>query len=172
MVILYNNDLDGICSVAIVIKYFNDLGINIDDPIPIHQNSINIIKNIKINETVYILDYFLNNKDWLLLFSKTKNIIWISKYNTNNKTTCFLTWKFFFGIKSVPYSILLINDCILNNNKYGEISNNFKYGLKLINIISNKDIWINLLNDITFTVNTIIYNGKIINSFCNLLTVI
>jgi len=166
MISIYNSTLDGICSAAIMNKYFNCIGLKIDNLIPIQNNASLPFDIIKQNESTYILNHFLNIRNWQILLSKTKNLVLINnpieKYNMTS--TSILTWKFFFGNKPIPFIIKLINNIILNINNC-EITKNFKFGMELEDISPTSNFWNDGLNNIDSTIFRTLNNGKIINSF-------
>lgn len=162
MIITYQPDLDGICSAAIIHKWFSNIGLNINTFLPLNQNSKIPIKDIKINEIIYILNKNLTPTEWTILLSKTKNIVWINKYNNLKESTSILTWKFFFGFKNIPYGVLLINDIVLNKKS---ASKNFEFGIKLENLNPDSPFWYDILIGIDSTMNKTLNNGRIINSF-------
>jgi hypothetical protein len=167
MIIIYQKDLDGLCSAAIIHKWFSNIGLNINTYVPLSQKSNIPIKNIKINEIVYILNKNLTATEWTILLSKTKNIVWINKHNNLKESTSILTWKFFFGFKNIPYAVLLINDIILKKKNI-LASKDFEFGIKLENLNPNSPFWHDLLIGIDSTMNKTLNNGKVINSFQHL----
>jgi len=170
MIAIYEKSLDGLCSAAIMNKYFSCIGIKIDKLISIQNTETFPINIIKQNESLFILNHFLNSRDWGIILSKTKNLVLINspvilptvgRYNPDS--TSILTWKFFFGFKSIPYIVKLVDNIILNRNC--ELTENFKSGIEIEDVSPNSNFWNNGLNNIDSTINRVLNNGKIINSF-------
>jgi len=174
MITIYSDDIDGICSVAIIQKYFNGLGFDIGNIINVNYDPSFSSKMIKQNEPVFILNHNLDDKDWNILLSKTKNLVLINRdfsnditnlKNLNRPTTSMLTWKFFFGFKQYPDIINIIHDIIFSKNKYPELTQLFNHGIKLEDMSPSSEFWNNVLNNVDSTFNRVINNGKILSLF-------
>jgi len=172
MFAIYSKDIDGICSAAIMNKYFNDIGIIIDSFISIDDYKSIPTNMIKKNESIYVLNHLLSKKDWNIILSKTKNIVLINKQNLSAKnkdcesdSTSILTWKFFFGIKEAPYIVKIIDDITFDKKKYNNVSEYLKFGLQIEDISPDSNFWIDSLNNIESSINRVLKNGKVITSF-------
>jgi len=180
MFTLFHRDLDGICSAAIV-KHFDKSkdqsfhSINYNEEIP--------FKLIKNKELVYIVDYSLNKHEWEVLFSITKNIIWIDHHKSifekycpshlegvrvSGKAACQLTWEY-FSKESSPMAVKLIADYDVWRFKYKDKTTNFYYGIQSENYEKpDSNLWKYLLikgAPATSMIKKILRNGICINSY-------
>ena len=170
----YHDDLDGICSAAIVYKYYKEnwpqfmkdnefIKINYKDEFPFDK--------IQKDEKVIIVDFSIQTEGgFQKLFETTDNVIWIDHHKSaieKNKDIsipgirhtdhagCVLTWRYFYNVKRLPKIVDMLGSYdIWDFTKYGNDINILQAGIKLYDYrfdASNWQLWLTddiSLNDI------------------------
>jgi len=181
MLVLYHRDLDGICSAAIVDRFDKSevkifYSINYNEEIPFDL--------VNKKGKVYIVDFSLKKHEWEILFSLTKNIVWIDHHKSifesycpsdldgtriSGKASSQLTWEY-FSKESSPVAVKLIADYDIWTFNYKEKTMAFHYGVQSEINYTNPEstFWKHLLNKDTITtsmINKITKNGVPINQY-------
>lgn len=146
MIIFHHDDLDGICSAAIlywalpVQEKIKTIEVNYDNPIPLGE--------VSKDEVVYIVDFSFKPEIMEKLFEITENVIWIDHHKSaldykyskelaglrdaRDKmfSGCELVWKFLYGDGvAMPDAVKYIGDFDKWKWAYGEESRKYKEGM-------------------------------------------
>jgi oligoribonuclease NrnB/cAMP/cGMP phosphodiesterase (DHH superfamily) len=174
MKIFHHDDLDGICSAAIVNSYYNKedcnfISVNYKHPFP--------IKLVSKGEKVIIVDFSLkDNKEFNKLLDITKNVVWIDHHKTaiekfkgievpgirkDGTAGCVLTWKYFYPNKKVPKLVDMLGDHdVWDFSKYAkEDLERLQCGIMLYNTNPESSNWNMWLKD--KTLNLLLNQGDI-----------
>lgn len=173
MICFHHNDLDGKCAGAIVYFKHNNcrmIKMGYSKKIPFHL--------IKKDETVYIVDFSFKPDQMAILMQITENIVWIDHHKTIldhiynidsikgirdiNHSGAYLTWKFLFPEKKIPYSVEMVSDYDTWTLKDSH-SMPFRFGMDLMNHDPKCSIWLALFDD--RGLDMIVDNGKTVLKF-------
>lgn len=162
----YHNDLDGICSAAIVNLWWNSElrllqdGTTVEpvEFIPMNYNKVFPINKILKNELVIIVDFSLQKSgEFEKLLEITNEVIWIDHHKTaidkfshiackgtrkDGVAGCVLTWEYFFTNSPLPRIVEMIGHYdIWNFSKYGKDLNKLQAGIKTVDYSPTSPNW-------------------------------
>jgi len=164
----FHTDMDGICSAAIVYKFYKrdrDYTKDIGEEckfIPIDYKDDFPFDEITPNETVIFVDFSLQMEGGFERLKKiTDKIIWIDHHKTaiekhkgfdcigireDGVAGCILTWHYFYPGKKVPLVVDMLGSYdIWDFSKYGEDLNRLQTGIRLAETNPESDRWVELL---------------------------
>ena len=178
----HSSDFDGKCSGALVQYRYPDcylIGINYGD-----KFDHNIIQE---NETVFIVDFSIDNDDLVKLCQNHK-VVWIdhhdtaiqkynevkdsSDYNGNLKAilnskiaATEIVWTTLFPNREIPYGVKLIADYdIWNHENIHTLY--LQHALNLRNVAAwHKDFWENIIDEDKDLMKILLSNGMVINEY-------
>lgn len=178
ILVYHHNDLDGMCSAAIV-KYAMGDRSEVDFiSLDYSQKELDLPENIKKYWRVYILDITLPEKTMKELGNifERSNLIWIDHHissieqfgekfsdyegiRQNGVAACILTWRWFYGMKEIPKAVSYIGqrDIWQMGDDEEEILGLFEY-LNLIDLEPDSYRWSQILQN--FNLRTWIDDGK------------
>jgi oligoribonuclease NrnB/cAMP/cGMP phosphodiesterase (DHH superfamily) len=155
----YHTDMDGICSAAIVKKFYNSGNIEF---IPMNYNKNYCLDNIVSNELILIVDFSFKKEVFDQILLKTTNIIWIDHHKTaidqyssykikgirqDGIAGCVLVWQYFFKENILPTIVEMLGHYdVWNFSKYGDELTMLQAGIRLKEHSpdsKNWDIWLN-----------------------------
>lgn len=177
----HSSDLDGKCSAALVDIYLNGnvtlMPINYDKPFP--------FKDIKKDDTVYMVDFGLQPFGEMVKLNKMCNLIWIDHHSSAIKdyeksgtyidglrrvgdAGCELIWEYFWGTSHIPKVVHLLGRYDIWDWQNTPNALEFQYGMKLQENThpSNKDLWETLIvEEDDYIINDIISKGKMLAEY-------
>lgn len=162
----HHNDLDGICSAAIVRSHYSEdkcffVSVDYKSPFP--------LDTVTKNDLVIIVDFSLENtKDFDKLLKVTNNnVIWIDHHKTaidkykdydtkgirkDGTAACVLTWKYFYPNIKVPQIVEMLGDFdVWDFSKYGKDLDKLQCGITLYNTDPESSNWNKWLEDKTLS---------------------
>ena len=163
MYCIHHNDLDGVCSAAIVcLKYKGTETIEFvyDKPFDVDDLSGKVI----------LVDISYNAEFMRSILEKTDEIVWIDHHKTStnrlrhipgirdtSKSASSLCWEYFFPGTAVPEAVGLTDDWDTYRHEHFPRCLHFRYGIESITSDPKSDIW-----------QTLVGNGdpRIIPSLC------
>lgn len=156
IVCIHHNDLDGICSAAIVKKVYPDTTF-IEGVYGVEPS----YKKIDKDDVVFMVDYAPpTTEGFKRLLKKTKNVVWIDHHKTQNErygefsglegiridtvpSAAELTWKYFFNSDTMPACVRYVS--LYDTQTYSEhdlYPEYFNAGLHLgFGVKPSDDIW-------------------------------
>lgn len=175
----HKDDLDGICSGAIVKYYCSGEPITMypityTDPFP--------WDDIQKGDIVYMVDFALQPYEDMAKLNNMCNLIWIDhhksaikalkkvklhrKFTSVNKAGCELAWEYFYKDSSLPFpaGVRLLGRYDVWDLDSDENVLPFQYGVRAINPDVDSDFWISLLND-KINVDDFVASGEVILSY-------
>jgi len=180
----HRNDLDGICSGAIVKYKYPEcemIGVDYGDDLVVNSNKL--IETLISKETIFIVDFSFD-RDMMDYLDGFCDLIWIDHHKTAIEKCegleieglrevgvagCELTWSYFYPVEEIPIAIRLLGryDVWDNNNPHYDWNNEimpFQYGMRLKNLDTNPwntwDLLFNSAHPVGF-ISDIIDHGQI-----------
>jgi uncharacterized protein len=163
----HSADLDGHCSGAIVKHRFpacEMIGIDYGQPFP--------FETVKVDETVYMVDFSLQPFEEMVELNSICNLTWIDHHKSamldweewnrpikeaylqSDHAACELAWNHLFGHLPMPKAVFWLGRYDIWKHKENPGSLEFQYGMRIVPNTSpdNQDFWKELFsqNDLTF----------------------